>query len=299
MKNNTVLYTTIYPGIESFVKQWYESVLQQSDKDFDIVIGLDCVSPEDVFKMVDSEFEAVFISADKGFTPVQVRERPFRYMVDNYHKIIFTDSDDTLLESRVAKAKKDLEKFDVVAYALNMTDYDGNSLGKLYPVEDNYDYDLFLPTSNVFGMSNSAYNSCLLNKIMEFPSECVIYDWFIATKAWLSGAKMGTSSEVLMNYRQHASNIANVLPPFTGEQILKAIDLLFLHYEMVFRYILPVYPSKKQIFVKANDNLTFFAKAIVQDKKLEDYVYSLNNLNVQHTWWSWIAHPRLEKIWKN
>src|SRR2546428_10321349 len=38
------LYTTVYPGAEPYLREWYRSVQDQTDRDFDLWIGVDSLS---------------------------------------------------------------------------------------------------------------------------------------------------------------------------------------------------------------------------------------------------------------
>ena len=42
------LYTTIYPGVEPYLAEWFRTVDAQTDREFDLWIGLDTLSPADV-----------------------------------------------------------------------------------------------------------------------------------------------------------------------------------------------------------------------------------------------------------
>ncbi len=297
--SSTALYTTIYPGEEPYIKPWFDSVESQVDKNFDIIIGLDSFTPEQVFKSAGKVFDAKFITADAGATPALVRAKAYKLIVAKYKQVIFTDSDDILLPQRVKESKKLLKECDLCACALNIVDTDGSDLNRIFPVSENEDLTSLLPRANLFGLSNTAYRCELLEKLMPFPSECVMLDWFMVTKAWLLGAKIKTTSKPLMQYRQHPENTARVLPPFTKEQVLKAANLLKLHYSLLQTHVLRSFSEKAELFKTASDNLNIFVDSMSSPDNLDNYVRNLNKLSEKHIWWSWIAHPELEEIWKN
>lgn len=297
--SSTALYTTIYPGEEPFIKPWFDSVESQTDNDFDIVIGLDSLTPDQVFESAGKRFKARFITADAEATPVQVRAKAFKIIIDEYEQAVFTDSDDILLPQRVAEAKQLLKKCDLCACALHIIDADGSDMNRVFPVLENEDLASLLPHANIFGLSNTAYRCELLEKLMPFPPECVMLDWFMATKAWLLGARIKTTAKQLMQYRQHPENTARVVPPFTKEQVLKAGNLVELHYSLLQTHILQFFCEKAEPFITANDNLKIFMDSMESPDILDNYVKNLNKLEEKHIWWSWIAHPKLEKIWKN
>src|SRR3954447_15114743 len=72
MSSQLALYSTMYPGVERFLSPWYESVLAQTDRNFDLYIGADQIEPRAVFDAVGTEFEAVWVSAPTNSTPASV-----------------------------------------------------------------------------------------------------------------------------------------------------------------------------------------------------------------------------------
>ena len=42
------LYTTIYTGVRAFLPDWYRSVQAQTDRDFQLWIGLDGIEPNEI-----------------------------------------------------------------------------------------------------------------------------------------------------------------------------------------------------------------------------------------------------------
>ncbi len=51
------VYTTIYPGVEGYLADWYRSLRQQTDQDFQLWIGLDMLGSESVQNMLGSRPE--------------------------------------------------------------------------------------------------------------------------------------------------------------------------------------------------------------------------------------------------
>jgi hypothetical protein len=103
-----------------------------------------------------------------------------------------------------------------------------------------------------------------------------------------------------MAYRQYPGNIARVLPPFTAEQVVTATELVLKHYLLVLEVTsISQYP---QYFLlqSAYDNARTFYNAIKDSSDImKSYVRDLNSLPTDHIWWSCVAHPALEEIWKN
>ena len=92
--------------------------------------------------------------------------------------------------------------------------------------------DVF-PRNNVFGFSNSAFRSDLLKRCLPIPRDAVLVDWFLATRAWLLGAKMSFDRVPRMDYRQHSANTARVRFPFSGDQVVSDTALVQRHFELL------------------------------------------------------------------
>ena len=62
------VYTTIYPGVEAYLADWYRSLRRQTDQDFELWIGLDMLKVESVRNMLGSDLKANWIVAPSGAT---------------------------------------------------------------------------------------------------------------------------------------------------------------------------------------------------------------------------------------
>ena len=48
LRGTLAVYTTIYPGVEPYLGDWYRSLCQQTDQEFQLWIGLDHLESESV-----------------------------------------------------------------------------------------------------------------------------------------------------------------------------------------------------------------------------------------------------------
>ena len=298
--HDTVLYTTIYPGVEPYLPEWADSVSKQHDKNFDLVVGVDGVDTDILTRFLDKDVFPTWIFSKEGDTIAQIRQRSFEYVVSKYDIVIFVDSDDILMPTRVGSAKESILMNDVVACSLELIDKEGNDLGIHFHVDSEKSMETILPRFNILGLSNTTYRANTLKKCLPIPKECVLIDWFLAIKAWLSGAKIAFDPVCHMFYRQHNQNIACTVQPFSSEQILKSTKLVLDHYGLIFKYILPFQHEYLALFEKARTEINGFFIAVNEDRQLlEKYVSALNQLPQTHIWWSCVANPQLEEIWKN
>lgn len=294
------LYTTVYPGVEKYLSAWYESVLMQNDQNFDIWIGVDHLLVSDVISALGVNPGATWILADEGDSPAQIRQKAIAKIVNRYPAVVLVDSDDMLEPTRVEAAREYLESSDVNGCAMYIVDEQGHSLEGIFKPPNELNVDELLPRNNVFGLSNTAYRSKILRQCLPIPNDCALVDWYLITRAWALGARLSFDYAPRMAYRQHPHNVAYILPPFTVQQIVAATDRVLAHYRLVLGSI-PDLQSEQRIGLETGHaRLKEFCKSIKDSPdRLNQYVSALNELPFNHVWWSCVAHPQLEGIWKS
>jgi hypothetical protein len=301
MKNRKIaVFTTVYPEGKHFLPDFFSSLSNQTDKDFDLWIGLDRLCEAELDGFVCGDYPVTCIERKKLESNISLRQRAIEQMIEKYEGIVFLDSDDILLPSRVSAARLALKHYDMYGCAMKIIDEDGSDLGITFNLPSEYQITSLVSRFNIFGMSNTCYSSELLNKCLPFPTDCILLDWFVATRAWAHDARMVFDQIERMEYRQYSQNTARVLPPFTREQILKSTDLVLQHYNLVLDNI-PELPNEKQILMEqAQSYVISFKDSITKfPEKFIEYLGNLNRLPPRHIWWSCVANPELEAVWKN
>lgn len=293
------LYTTVYPDAQPYLRAWYDSVRQQTDTAFDLWIGLDRLTPADVDRMVGNAVEATWCAAASGESPARIRMNAMSQMVDAYAGVIFVDSDDLLAPSRVATARAALASHDVTACALRLIDGAGRDLGVSFGPPSGTAPETLLPRYNVFGLSNSAYRTATLRRCLPVPDDCRLVDWLLGTRAWVLDSVMSFDPVPRMFYRQHTRNVARVLPPFAPQQVVEATERVLQHYHYALDSDWPVPATHRGALESARDAARQFRGAVSQPATLAAYVEALNRLQPVYVWWWCVAHPALERIWKN
>lgn len=298
------LCTTIYPGVERYLPAWYESVRAQTDDQYELWIALDELDSADVFRVLGEEFEAVWVQAEHGETPAAIRQRVLEPIVDQFDGVILVDSDDLLHPERVARARAGLTDHDLVACALRLVGPDGADLGFTFTLPDasgpdGSAPDRILPRHNVFGFSNTAWRCELLRRCLPVPAEVEIVDWFVATRAWLLGARLGFDRTVGMDYRRHAANLVNVRAPFDLQKLRQDTERARRHFRLVGAALPPGASSARAAELAAvAADVERFAEQVLGDPELLDrYLIALNELDPAPLWWSSVAHPALAHLW--
>jgi hypothetical protein len=295
------VYTTIYPGVEVYLLDWYRSVQAQTDQDFQLWIGLDGIEASSVETVIGAHLETVWVPSEPDNTPAQIRQRSLAQIVEDFDAVVLVDSDDILHPTRVEAARAALQTSELAACALRLVDQHRHDLGTILTLPRCAVPDSILPRNNVFGFSNSTYRSELLRLCLPLPANIVLVDWFLATKAWLMGARLAFDPVVRMDYRQHGANMAPIRFPFDANQVVRDAKKVREHYHLLqalpMENVLPDCWARVQ--QAAADVQLFFEQVVSQPKKLENYVRNLNTLEPQTVWWWDVAQPALQWMWKD
>jgi hypothetical protein len=295
------VYTTIYPGVEAYLQDWYRSVQAQTDQDFQLWIGLDGIEAGAVEAVIGAHLEAVWVPSEPKDTPAQIRQRSLAQIVEYFDAVVLVDSDDILHPARAAAARAALQTSDLAACALRLVDHQRQDLGATLTLPAYAVPDSILPRKNVFGFSNSAYRSELLRRCLPLPANTVLIDWFLATKAWLMGARLAFDPVVGMDYRQHGANMAPIRHPVDANQVIRDTRKVLEHYHLLLASPMEnVLPDRwAQLQEVAIDVQLFSERVVSQPERLEDYVRNLNTLEPQVVWWWDVAQPALQRMWKD
>jgi len=297
------LYTTAYPAVLPFLAQWYASVRVQTDRDFDIWIGVDALSREEVLAALgagEDDPAIATVLAPPGSSPARVRAHAIDRMVDAYDAIVFTDSDDLLHPGRVAAARAALEHYDVAACALRMVDAEARDLGMDFGPAEGEDAVEMLPRNNVFGLSNTAYRTEILRRCLPIPAENPLVDWLLATRAHGLGARMAFDATPLMSYRQHGENIARVLPPFSLAEVDAASRHVLRHYESLLDGPPRLRDAQRERIDAESRRVREFHLALAESaERRQRYIEALNALPPRCVWWWCVANPKLEDVWRS
>lgn len=295
------VYTTIYPGVEMYLTDWYRSVREQTDQDFQLWIGLDGIEATAVEAAIGSRLDVVWVPSEPGSTPALIRQGSLAQIIEDFDAVVLVDSDDILHPTRVAAARAALQTSELAACALRLVDQNRHDLRTTLTLPEQTAPDSILPRNNVFGFSNSAYRSELLRRCLPVPTEVALVDWFLATKAWLLGARLAFDPVVRMDYRQHGANMAPIRFPFDANQVIRDTKKVRDHYRLLqtsrFENVLP--DRWAQVQEAAADVQLFSEQVTSQPSKLEDYVRNLNRLEPEVVWWWDVAQPALQWMWKD
>jgi len=294
------VYTTVHPGVLPYAKDWYASLEAQTDTDAELWIGIDQLSTEEACKALGIRARtAHWVPADAGDSPAKVRERAWQKMIPQTDAIIMLDADDIVAPERVEHARSHIASSEVSACRLQLVNESGKDLqGTMLPAEA-LPVDSVLPDHNVFGLGNSVYRTAMLARCLPVPSATHLVDWYLATQAWLMGARMTVDPVALVRYRQHENNTLPLLPPFTVEAVQRATRAVQKHFRIVTNsYPSGALPKRVAHLEQAARRIDTFATVMLQhSERCSAYVAALNALAPEPLWWSCVAHPQLDTFW--
>lgn len=294
------VYSTLYPAVAPYLRDWYNSVHAQTDEGFDLWIGLDGLSPAQAEGIAGQPIRAFWLSNSRNDSVAAFRNVAFELLTDRYEAIIFTDADDLLEPTRVEASRKALQKQDVAGCALRLMDQDGRDIDLELSPPRAFNPEQLLLRHNVFGLSNTAYRADILKRCLPLPGECVLIDWLLATRALSLEARFGFDFVPRMHYRQHPNNMAGVLGPFSGPQLLTATARVLTHYACLLEASWPLSARLRQELTSAQAVVQDFYRSLnASPVRLNAYLNALNQLQPEYIWWWSVAHPELEKTWKN
>jgi len=297
MGKSFALYTTYYPEVVDYLPQWVESFHAQTDKNIDICIGVDGKDSSYIGEMLGRQVSPQFILAMPGETPTSLRSRALEILSSEFDAVILSDMDDILLPTRIVTAKEQLSKCDLSCCAMQIMNIDKLINNKIFDPNVLGNQPI---RRNVFGLTNTAWQSSLLKRCLPVPSDYVLMDWLIAIRARAENAIIGYDSEPRMIYRQHPKNTARIIPPFSAEQVLQGCRLVLSHYDFILKESCLRYPHLTNE-IKFTIQLTkdFQSALKGSTRVLKEYIDALNRIPHNYVWWDFIANPKLEIIWKH
>jgi hypothetical protein len=201
------LLTTIFPMKIEYLYDFFNSLEKQTYKNFDVVIINDGYKN---FELLRTKYNTLNIIEIKySDTIAKNREHGINYVIENnYDILIFGDSDDYFSSNRVEISVKFLETNDIIVNDLSLVNdkvvYCRKYISNRIKSNSVIKYD-FIKNKNIFGLSNTALNVQILDKII-FDIDLIAVDWFLYKKLLKAGYKAIFTNETETYYRQYENN---------------------------------------------------------------------------------------------
>ena len=230
-KTKIAFLTTIFPKNKKFLPVFFNSLENQSFKNFDVIVVNDGLKNFQNFKKNFKKLKIIDIN--KPSTPIKNREIGINYCIKNeYDILIFGDSDDFFKKNRVEISLELLKKNDIVVNDLTLFN-EKNIIQEMYLSKRINNYkkiDLaFIVNKNIFGLSNTAIKLKNLKKF-NLPNYLIAADWYIFSKLLAEGKKAIFTNKTITFYRQHKNNIAG-MKKMSNEFLKKSLIVKKKHYK--------------------------------------------------------------------
>ena len=233
MVMKTVFFSVVYPSVEPFLSDFFQSLEMQTSRDFSIVLVNDGVV--DVERFLERFNPARITILKSGASPVENRMIGIRHALKTGAEyLVFGDSDDFFSANRVETSVELLGAgWDVVVNDLTAVDSAGEGIDSNYlsrRVEDGAEIDFpFIRDKNLFGLSNTAVRTSLL-KGAEAPHDLVAVDWYLFSALLREGCRAVFTSKACTFYRQHDANTVGV-GALEEDAVVAQLDAKVRHYQ--------------------------------------------------------------------
>jgi len=227
-RKKTVFFTVCYPKALVYLDDFFKSLVNQTDQDFDVlVINDSCGALDGQFRRYGS-LRIYELSATGSFA--SIRQAGFEEVIRRgYQQVVFGDFDDCFSPDRIAKVKMFLKDWDIVVNDLSLF---GNREEKNYLSRRIAGGTVVrlrdILRKNFMGFSNTAVRTeCLKGIVL---AEATALDWYLFSCLLAKGAKAIFCNDALTQYRQHAENVA-----FFGGNESRRREVKNVHYQFLKR----------------------------------------------------------------
>lgn len=204
----TAFLTTIFPMDKQYLQDFFDSLKNQTDKNFDVIVVNDGYKN---FEEIKSAYNQVLniIELQYSNTPAKNREYGINYCIEKkYDVLIFGDSDDYFANNRVEKSLEFLKKSDILVNDLSLFGesgiYEEKYLSHRLKNLEVVNFE-FIKDKNIFGMTNTAIKLKNITKV-SFDEKIIAVDWYFFKTLLGQGLKAIFTNETVSFYRQYDNN---------------------------------------------------------------------------------------------
>lgn len=273
--SKVALFTVFYPGAETYVDEFFNSVLNQTYKIFDLIIVNDGYKDDNLASLCPN-LSIIELRGDATISGN--RAIGINYAIDNAYDYLFLcDVDDYMYPTRVEHVLESFGNNDIIVNDLDIVGADRKLIVKDYfqkTISANTILDKdFIKDKNIFGFSNTALKVSAFSKV-SFPEDLKVVDWYFFTQLLNEGLKAQFLDESLTEYRQHSGNMIGI-SSFTIDVFKKLIELKKKQYS----YMKEVYP----VYQKLYDQMIDLSK--LPDNELLKIIDKNTGITPYPVWW--------------
>lgn len=226
--------TVVYQSGQCYLEEFFKSLSQQTNKEFEIVIINDDMDVNDLNILLKRlGLIATIISGERNSTIVGLRLQLLRYAIQqDFELLIMGDSDDTFSRNRVEKI---IDSFDAnIAFYYHKIAYMNNNLeffGELLPERTTSINDII--NYNYLGLSNTAINISLSkDALKQLPDkEVIAFDWYLYSFLLVKNCTGKKVENCATNYRIHNQNMAGETKVLFENKLNYGLRVKEKHYE--------------------------------------------------------------------
>lgn len=273
--SKVALFTVFYPGAETYVDEFFNSVQNQTYKVFDLIIVNDGYKDDNLASLCPN-LNIIELRGDAAISGN--RAIGINYAIDNAYDYLFLcDVDDYMHPTRVEHVLESFGNNDIIVNDLDIVGADRKLIVKDYfqkTISANTILDKdFIKDKNIFGFSNTALKVSAFSKV-SFPEDLKVVDWYFFTQLLNEGLKAQFLDESLTEYRQHSGNMIGI-SSFTIDVFKKLIELKKKQYS----YMKEVYP----VYQKLYDQMIDLSK--LPDNELLKIIDKNTGITPYPVWW--------------
>lgn len=270
MSQKIAFLTTIFPINDQYLTDCFDSIEQQTFKDFDVVVVNDGYKNFDALKKKYATLNIIELPYKN--TPSKNREYGINYVKNmGYDILIFGDSDDYFEKNRVKKSIELLKVHDIVVNDLSLFNtggiYNHRYFSNRIPNYEIIDFD-FILEKNIFGLSNTAIKLDLVDSV-DFDSHIIAVDWYFFSLLLLKAKHAIFTNETQTFYRQYGENTIGI-GEITVDNVWNIIKVKKTHYLLMKKHH-PCYEELYNNVIELGNNKNFS---------------NLSNLSIKNPlWW--------------
>lgn len=268
-------FSTIFPMEKEFLEDFFESLKNQTYKEFDLIIVNDGFEDFETFLIKFNELKIIELKGNRNIA--FNREIGINYCIDHdYDFLIFGDSDDYFQSNRIEVSLKYLIEYNCDIVVNDLTLFHTHIIEDKYisnRIENNIEIEFdFIKDKNIFGLSNTAIKVKSLENMINIPYEIQVVDWYLFSFLLLKNKKAKFTNETISFYRQYNNNLVG-LKKLSLESYKKGIEVKKNHYSSLLN-IFDIEYFKGQLVRLSN----------IDNNKLKN----INNSIEKPLWWELI-----------
>ena len=284
----TLLVSFIYPKIEGFLREFFNSLKNQTTKEFDSLIFNDHYY-EDLKKF---GFNGVVLKNLDNLNIIQIRKLIIDYTIENnYDLLIFADADDIMAQDRIKKIiesyNDNISFFYNDLYLLSNMDVDFYK-GQLPNSIDNLEK---IKEFNFLGMTNTAINIRKEKEILEdipITNKLIAFDWYLYSYLLLNkgyGVKVNSKTY----YRIYGDNTAGFTNYLTDKKLGTGLKVKKYHYDFMKQF--------DETYEELLDEIIRLEEKLQNPQFKEKYIKYVNSKYSDSVYW-WENIKTLDKFEK-